>query len=62
MKVISFSDGESIESIVVYEADLSACLTNLQNEGYLIIGEEKVPAPRVRSSDRYPPLNGDERR
>lgn len=57
MKVIAYSDGEKIGSIVVYETDLSACLTNLQNEGYLIIGEDKVPAPRDRNYDRYPQID-----
>ena len=62
MKVIAYLDGERIESIVVYEADLSACLTNLKNEGYLIVSEEDVPAPKGRNLDRYPQLEGDERR
>ena len=62
MKVIAYSDGERIGSIVVYEADLSTCLTNLQNEGYLIVGEDKVPAPKGRNFNRYPQIDGDGRR
>ena len=62
MKVIAYSDGERIGSIVVYEADLSACLTNLQNEGYLIVGLENVPNTRVRNFDRCLQTEGDERR
>lgn len=62
MRVIAYDDGESIKTLMVHEIDFSACLTNLQNEGYLIIGEEKVPVPKGRNFDRYPQLEGDERR
>jgi hypothetical protein len=62
MKIVTYSDGERIESVVVYEADLSVCLTNLQNEGYLIVREEKVPAPKGKNFDRHPQIGGDERR
>ena len=62
MKVIAYSDGERIGSIVVYDADLSTCLTNLQNEGYLIVGEENIPNSRVRNFDHYPQLEGNGKR
>ena len=62
MKIIAYSDGEKIENIVVFDADLSTCLTNLQNEGYLIVAEENIPAPRIKNSNRYSHLYGDERR
>jgi len=62
MKIVAYSDGERIESIVVYEVDLSICLTNLRNEGFLIVGEEDVPAPKDRNFDRYPQIERDERR
>ncbi|MFH2068428.1 MAG: hypothetical protein ABII89_03070 [Candidatus Omnitrophota bacterium] len=61
MKVIAYSDGERIESIVVFEDDRSACLTSLQNDGYLIVGEEEIPASRVRNFNRYSRVERDER-
>jgi len=45
MKVISYSDGERIESVVVFDADASVCLAGLQEKGYLVISEENVLEP-----------------
>ena len=53
MRVISYSDGESITSVIVFEADRNYCLTQLQDEGYLIVKEDKVP-PETDYADRYP--------
>ena len=47
MKLVAYSDGERIESIVVYEADLSACLTNLQNKVETQVVREKAEVGKV---------------
>ncbi|MFA5393935.1 MAG: hypothetical protein WC081_02440 [Candidatus Ratteibacteria bacterium] len=49
MMEISYSDGENIQTLLIHEVDIHACRIRLQEEGYLIVGEEKVPAPRELS-------------
>lgn len=61
MIIIMYSDGESIKSVIVFETDRNHCLTQLQDEGYLIVKEDRVPAG-ADCADYYPQLDGDERR
>jgi len=62
MKAVSYVDSDGVKNVLIYEADLIDFRLRLQDEGYLIIGEEKVPATKARGTGRYPKPEENERR
>jgi hypothetical protein len=62
MRIVAYSDGERIRSIVIYEADLNDCLTRLREDGYLVVSERRMPAPEADQPGHFPQREVDERR
>lgn len=47
MKIISYSDGEKIQILLAYEADLEECRERLKKDGFQIVKEDEMVEENV---------------